>query len=117
MRSQNRFRPPQYFSVAAFERLEELQLNATFTTWEEFQAIIPHMPALASVELGYNGLRSADKVQGHDTARWPQNSAIRSINLDGNELDQFADACARMHNLSASEFALAPPPCCVLRSD
>ncbi|EIW60185.1 uncharacterized protein TRAVEDRAFT_164763 [Trametes versicolor FP-101664 SS1] len=99
--NQNRLRPPQYFCVAAFERLEELQLNATFTTWEEFQAIIPHMPALASVELGYNGLRSADKVQGHDTARWPKNSTIRSINLDGNELDQFADACARMHNLSA----------------
>lgn len=91
-------------------------MNATFTTWEEFQAIIPHMPALASVELGYNGLSSAEKVQGHDTVRWSTNFTIRSINLDGNELDHFADACARMHNLSASEFALVSPPCCVPRS-
>ncbi|KAI0362453.1 hypothetical protein OH77DRAFT_1467198 [Trametes cingulata] len=96
--NQNRLRPPQHLDVCAFERVEELQLNATLTTWEEFQAILAYMPALRTVELGYNRLRMLDSGAG--TAPLGSNmTTVQSINLDSNELDNFGSICSSMQDL------------------
>ncbi|KAI0822831.1 hypothetical protein BC628DRAFT_1387870 [Trametes gibbosa] len=101
--NQNRLRLSQHMDIRAFQRLEELQLNATLTTWEEFQALLPCMPSLTSVELGYNCLRTLQQESRDDvTDRNSSNiSIIKSVNLDGNELEDFADLCAALHTLPA----------------
>ncbi|KAL7283642.1 hypothetical protein ACG7TL_003078 [Trametes sanguinea] len=102
--NQNRLRPPQNLSPEspAFRRLEELQLNATLTTWEEFVAVLKYMPSLKTVELGYNRLHALRTEQGtsSSTARAVRNATMESVNLDGNSLDSFAGVCAEMRPLS-----------------
>ncbi|PIL24269.1 hypothetical protein GSI_14022 [Ganoderma sinense ZZ0214-1] len=97
--NQNRMRPPQVLrhESPAFHRLEELQLSATLTTWKEFQVLLRYMPALTTVELGYNRLRTL-----RPDSEPPSNysaPALQEINLDGNELDSFVDINEAMRNL------------------
>ncbi|KAI1794651.1 hypothetical protein LXA43DRAFT_995970 [Ganoderma leucocontextum] len=87
----NRIRPPETLQPgsSAFHRLEELQLSATLLTWSEFQALLPYMPALNTVELGYNRLRA---LLPDSTSRPNHRArALQEVNLDGNELSSFAD--------------------------
>ncbi|CDO73583.1 hypothetical protein BN946_scf185014.g53 [Trametes cinnabarina] len=101
----NRLRPPQLLSpdTPAFRRLEELQLNSTLTTWEEFITVLNFMPSLKAVELGYNRLCTLTKGQGtrRDALGAVHNATLQSVNFDGNSLDDFAGACAEMRSLSA----------------
>nr|VWO94838.1 Adenylate cyclase [Ganoderma boninense] len=97
--NQNRMRPPQFLrhDSAAFHRLEELQLSATLTTWNEFQILLHYMPALTTVELGYNRLQTL-----RPDSETPSNygaPALQEVNLDGNELDSFLDINKAMNNL------------------
>ncbi|KAI0807698.1 hypothetical protein C8Q74DRAFT_81996 [Fomes fomentarius] len=99
--NQNRFRSPKdlHFDATAFLCLEELQLSATLTTWNTFQILLPHMPALRIVELGYNRLQVLSSETNLDS-RWRKNVTLHSVNFDGNGLDSFADISSAMRNLS-----------------
>ncbi|KAH9857205.1 hypothetical protein C2E23DRAFT_806938 [Lenzites betulinus] len=103
--NQNRLRLSQRSNISAFKRLEELQLNATLTTWEDLQAILLYMPSLNSVELGYNCLRSLQRESGTGVTHRNShnNSTITSINLDSNKLEDFAELCAALHILPSLE--------------
>ena len=82
---------------SAFHRLEELQLSATLLTWSEFRALLPYMPALTTVELGYNRLRTLPPGSAsHSNHRAP---AVQEMNLDGNELDNFVNINEAMCSL------------------
>ena len=103
--SQNRFKSPLDLRLnpAAFSRLEELQLSATLTTWTEFRSLLPHLPALRAVELGYNKLRAlSQEISSIHVDVSYQNSSLQDVNLDGNELDNFADISSAMRNFTGS---------------
>lgn len=97
--SQNRLLRPNNLrpSSAAFHKLEELQLSATLSTWDDFQALLAYMPALRTVELGYNRLR----VLVGDSASRPAHRAptLQDVNLDGNELNSMTDICNALSGL------------------
>lgn len=97
--SQNRMRPPQNIRLesSAFHRLEELQLSATLMTWSEFHAVLPFMPALTTVELGYNRLRTLRPDSGPHSSHGAL--TLQEVNLDGNDLDNFVDINEAMSNL------------------
>lgn len=92
--SRNRFLPlGSEFITAAFEYIVELQLNSTLVTWEEFRGVLPFMPGLQLVELGYNRLTSLH-------AKGPKSiSHIRCLNFDTNELNDWVGV-----TLALSEF-------------
>lgn len=100
--SQNRLGPPQALShdVSAFRRLEELHLNATLATWEEFQNLLAYLPSLRTLELGYNRLRALTKTMTPGTTSNEKNRTVRSVNLDSNELDDLTDISEAMRDLS-----------------
>ncbi|RPD80376.1 hypothetical protein L226DRAFT_500829 [Lentinus tigrinus ALCF2SS1-7] len=94
--NQNRLMPPDssQLNAVAFQCLEELQISATLITWDEFQTLLPHMPALKAVEFGYNRMKAVS------SNTWPANGTVQVVNLDSNELDSFQDVCSALHNLS-----------------
>ncbi|KAI0636670.1 hypothetical protein C8Q77DRAFT_1050282 [Trametes polyzona] len=96
----NRLQLSQRLDASAFHRLEELLLNATLTSWDEFQAILPCMPALKSVELGYNRLRLLRGAHERKSGPEDENVTLQSVNFDGNELESFADICTATNNLT-----------------
>ena len=85
----------------AFKGIEELQLSATLVSWAEFQKLLPSFPAIQSVELGYNHLRTLYSAEHGATDSWSQHPELQSVNLDGNELDSFTDLHLGMQNLTA----------------
>ncbi|KAI0647367.1 hypothetical protein C8Q79DRAFT_908297 [Trametes meyenii] len=99
--NQNRLQLPRDLSpdTSAFRRLEELQLNATLSTWAHFREVLTYLPSLKAVELGYNGLRTLQDAHATITAGGYANTTVETLNLDGNELDNFADVCAALHIL------------------
>ncbi|TBU35667.1 hypothetical protein BD311DRAFT_707861 [Dichomitus squalens] len=116
--NQNRLLPLKALrpDSTAFHKLEELQLSATLSTWSEFQALLPYMPALRIAELGYNRLR----VLSGDSSSRPRYSApaLQEVNLDGNELSSFVDVREAVSNfealqrliLTSNHFSQVHPP-------
>ncbi|KAH9901505.1 hypothetical protein C8Q73DRAFT_678068 [Cubamyces lactineus] len=98
--NQNRLRPPQLLrpDTAAFRRLEDLQLNGTLTTWDEFRTVLIFLPSLRTVELGYNRLQNLVTEQDSQNRGEP-NTTLHSINLDSNSLENFGDMCCAMRSL------------------
>jgi hypothetical protein len=73
----------------AFSNLTELQLNATFLSWAEMQAITSIMPKLQLIEMGYNQLSrlSGGMIRPHDCN-------VQAINLDTNNCSDWVHLCA-----------------------
>ncbi|KAH7923561.1 hypothetical protein BV22DRAFT_1092713 [Leucogyrophana mollusca] len=73
----------------AFSRLTELQLSSTMMTWEELTIVTAFMPKLQLVEFGYNHLSHIS------SSKPPQETvtAIKVLNLDGNELGDWLHLC------------------------
>ncbi|TFK54653.1 outer arm dynein light chain 1 [Heliocybe sulcata] len=65
----------------AFPTLTELQLNATLTSWPTLLALLPSLPRLHSLELGYNHIPSLPSPP--TTAPHP---SLHLLNLDTNDL-------------------------------
>ncbi|KAL0577801.1 hypothetical protein V5O48_004168 [Marasmius crinis-equi] len=80
----------------AFLNLLELELNGTLTTWQQFRAIIPFMPKLRAVEMGYNHLSD---LSGSSS---PQ-SSIESLNFDNNNLSDWGRLWDDLRSLSHLE--------------
>ncbi|KAI0672908.1 hypothetical protein C8Q78DRAFT_1187012 [Trametes maxima] len=101
--NQNRLQLPRNLSpeTAAFGRLEELQLNATLSTWTHFTELLTYLPCLKAVELGYNRLRALRDAHAPTATANYASTTVETLNLDGNELCNFADVCAAMHTLPA----------------
>lgn len=104
--SQNRFTLPSgtVELPSAFLSLEELQLNKTLLTWIDFtEYLLPHLPNLTTVELGYNRL---DHLSDETTGRKPPTTETRlsTVNFDGNSLNNWSEIC----------LSLAKYPTCVL---
>lgn len=73
----------------AFLNLTDLQLNATFLSWADMQAITSIMPNLQHIEMGHNHLShlSGGMIKPHD-------SNVRVINLDTNNCSDWIHLCA-----------------------
>ena len=73
----------------AFLNLTDLQLNATFLSWAEMQAITSVMPKLQLIEMGYNHLSrlSGGMIRPHDCN-------VQVINLDTNDCSDWVHLCA-----------------------
>ena len=73
----------------AFPNLTDLQLNATFLSWAEIQAITTIMPKLQLIEMGYNHLSrlSGGMIRPHDCN-------VQVINLDTNNCSDWVHLCA-----------------------
>ncbi|TFK94748.1 RNI-like protein [Polyporus arcularius HHB13444] len=97
----NRLIPPErsQLNVLAFQRLEELQLSGTLVSWAELQILLPHMPALSTVELGYNRMKGLSSDR-QPQSTWPRNTTVQTVNLDSNELDSIHDISSATYNLS-----------------
>ncbi|KAA1469385.1 hypothetical protein DENSPDRAFT_773147 [Dentipellis sp. KUC8613] len=76
-------------NINAFQRLTELELNATLMTWQEMLDVVTSMPTLKQVEMGYNRLTKLLPARYPD----PFNSGIEVVNLDGNQLSDWTDVC------------------------
>ncbi|KAG7092893.1 hypothetical protein E1B28_009201 [Marasmius oreades] len=74
-----------------FLHLLELELNDTLTTWQQFQEIIPFMPKLRAVELGYNRLSDLSGSSSPETQ-------IESLNFDSNELSNWSSVWDNLGN-------------------
>ncbi|PCH37710.1 RNI-like protein, partial [Wolfiporia cocos MD-104 SS10] len=96
--NQNRLSPLQgtSYSQSAFCDLQELQLNATLTTWEEMEAIIKYMPVLRSVEMGYNRLQHLS--HGNRLGAQSGMDTLAELNLDGNALHSWRTICAGLRS-------------------
>ncbi|OJA10199.1 hypothetical protein AZE42_05123 [Rhizopogon vesiculosus] len=85
--NRNRLQPPPYqLRASPFPRLSEIQLNGTWTSWEEFTSIASFMPQLRTAELGYNGLRSLSNAKISAVL-----ARIEVLNFDSNELGNWRD--------------------------
>ncbi|KAG2077874.1 hypothetical protein BDR04DRAFT_431142 [Suillus decipiens] len=85
LNSRNRLTPPSsHLPASAWLRLSELQLNGTWTSWEEFTSIAMLMPQLRIVELGYNELTSLSYANISAVL-----DRIEIINLDSNKLEDW----------------------------
>ncbi|KIM86184.1 hypothetical protein PILCRDRAFT_816109 [Piloderma croceum F 1598] len=87
--NRNRLAPFKTTSKAtlAFPKLTELQLNGTLMTWSDAEELVFVIPSLRLVEMGYNRLRC---LSSSPALAKP---SIHVINLDGNELDDWAHIC------------------------
>ena len=106
--SQNRFALPSgtVELSSAFLHLRELQLNKTLLTWIDFaEYLLPDLPKLTSVELGYNRLHN---LSDETTQLKPPttDTKLSTINFDGNNLNNWSEICS----------SLAKYPTCVLLS-
>ncbi|KAI0723930.1 hypothetical protein C8T65DRAFT_734439 [Cerioporus squamosus] len=86
-------------NASAFHRLEEIQLSSTLISWAEFQILLPHMPTLKAVELGYNRMKTLSSDRPSQST-WSTNTTVQTVNLDSNELDSFQNINSATHNLS-----------------
>ena len=89
--SRNRLKFPSNVQSleGAFPNLTDLQLNATFLSWAEMQAIASIMPKLQLIEMGYNNLSrlSGGMIRPHDCN-------VQVINLDTNNCFDWVHLCA-----------------------
>lgn len=76
--------PPSHLPVSAWLRLSELQLNGTWSSWEEFTSIAMFMPQLRIAELGYNGLTSLSHAKISTVL-----DRIEILNFDSNKLEDW----------------------------
>ncbi|KAF9792846.1 hypothetical protein BJ322DRAFT_1153258 [Thelephora terrestris] len=98
--NQNRFTLPSGEAElsSAFLNLNELQLNKTLLTWIDFtEYLLPHLPNLTVVELGYNRLghlshESTPLEPGPPIA----NTKLSTVNFDGNRLNNWSDLCSSL---------------------
>ncbi|EJD02198.1 RNI-like protein [Fomitiporia mediterranea MF3/22] len=81
---------------SAFLALEELRLNETMITWSEVIRLIPIMPNLRVLELGYNDI---DRLNGSATDHHLSATKLELLNLDANKLQDWSDI---MISISAS---------------
>jgi hypothetical protein len=90
--SRNRLPAPSSSAdlAAAFENLEELQLNDTLLTWRDMQVLMTAMPGLKIVELGYNQL---SRLSSEDQPAIPPHPTLQSLNLDSNFLSDWVHVC------------------------
>jgi len=111
--SQNRFTLPSRAVElsSAFLNLQELQLNKTLLAWMDFtEYLLPHLPKLTTVELGYNRL---DHLS--DETTWQKlptaDTKLSTVNFDGNSLNDWSEIC-----LSLAKYpTCALPPYLVVR--
>ncbi|KAG0697020.1 hypothetical protein DFH29DRAFT_176037 [Suillus ampliporus] len=83
--NRNRLKPPpSQLPASAYLRLSEIQLNGTWTSWEEFTSIAVFMPQLRIAELGYNGLTSLSHAKISSML-----SRIEILNFDSNKLEDW----------------------------
>ncbi|KAG1756341.1 uncharacterized protein EDB91DRAFT_1092070 [Suillus paluster] len=83
--NRNRLRPPpSQLPASACLRLSEIQLNGTWTSWEEFTSIAVFMPQLRIAELGYNGLTFLSHAKISAVL-----SRIEILNFDSNQLEDW----------------------------
>ncbi|KAI0345299.1 outer arm dynein light chain 1 [Trametopsis cervina] len=90
--SHNRLAMPQdsvRFSNA-FSTIQELQINSTLIPWIDLKLLISYMPSLTSVECGYNGYATLASQHGGVLGSAPTDIPLRIINLDCNELHDWA---------------------------
>ena len=101
-RSRNRLTRFKDASIAAsaFSKLTELQLNGTLMTWPETEELLLAIPNLHLVEMGYNRLR---RLSPFPTSARPN---IQVVNLDSNELDDWAHICETFKPYNAYVFVL-----------
>lgn len=89
--SRNRLQPPSNLQPleGAFQNLTDLQLNGTFLSWKQMQAITSIMPRLQLIEMGYNCLShlSGGMIQPHDCN-------VQVINIDTNNCSDWFHLCA-----------------------
>lgn len=96
--SQNRFSLPSgsVESPSPFLNLQELQLNRTLLTWIDFtEHLLPHLPKLTSIELGYNRL---DHLSDGTTRKKSPitDTKLTTVNFDGNSLNNWSDICSSL---------------------
>ncbi|KAF7322374.1 CAP-Gly domain-containing protein [Mycena chlorophos] len=89
--NRTRLTPPMNVDPSAFENLIELRLNATLTTWQEMQLITRMMPLLRTVEIGHNRIAHLE-----DSLQDGPGSALESINLDSNALQDWEQICSAL---------------------
>lgn len=106
--SQNRFALPSGTGElsSAFLSLQELQLNRTLLTWVDFAGyLLPHLPKLANVELGYNRL---DHLSDETARAKPPttDTKLTTINFDGNNLNNWPEICSSLAKYPTCVFLL-----------
>lgn len=107
--SQNRFALPSdtIGLPSAFPNLQELQLNKTLLAWIDFtEYLLPHLPRLINVELGYNRL---DHLSDETTRRKhpTTDTELTTVNFDGNSLNDWPEICS---SLAKYPTYVLPPP-------
>lgn len=111
--NRNRLTPPSsHLPASAWLRLSELQLNGTWTSWEEFTSIAILMPQLRIAELGYNGLTSLSHAKIFTVL-----DRIEILNFDSNKLEDWQHICGALKPcpslqrliLSSNGIATIPP--------
>ncbi|TFY62943.1 hypothetical protein EVJ58_g3536 [Rhodofomes roseus] len=99
--NQNRLCPPTEHdrALAAFRNVYELQLNTTLTTWDDMQHIIRYMPALRTIEMGYNRIHTLSG--GRDAIASRSHLRLEEINLDSNSLSSWPETCEALRPYTA----------------
>ncbi|KAL4265259.1 U2 small nuclear ribonucleoprotein A' [Pleurotus pulmonarius] len=92
----NRLQQPSDLAKMAvsFQHLEELQLNATLTSWSAMLDVIRYTPKLRFLEMGYNRLTllETSSVTSDDM----NECVLQSLNLDSNECKDWPAVCKAM---------------------
>ncbi len=80
--------------AVSFQHLEELQLNATLTSWSAMLDVIRYTPKLRFLEMGYNRLTllETSSVTSDDM----NECVLQSLNLDSNECKDWPAVCKAM---------------------
>ncbi|KAH9945843.1 uncharacterized protein BXZ73DRAFT_86099 [Epithele typhae] len=97
-----------------FQKLEDLQLSATLTTWNECRSLLQYLPSLKAIEFGYNRIR----LLSDNDSPWPSHENLQSVNFDSNELYSFTDLHDGLENipglkrlmLTSNRFSRIPAP-------
>ncbi|KAJ7217128.1 hypothetical protein GGX14DRAFT_602135 [Mycena pura] len=97
----------------AFTNLIELRLSATLMAWKDMQQVTTAMPALQTIELGYNLIEQLSSEGG-----LVQGSTIKTINLDSNNCHDWAHICDALQPytllervvLTSNKIGEIPPP-------
>ncbi|BGO99347.1 tubulin-specific chaperone E [Rhodotorula toruloides] len=93
-------------SLPGFERLTSLQLNNTLMSWSEVRLISPSLPNLVDLQLSFNRLQRlddaahAEQVEAAPPTLLPN---LKRLNLESNELDDWADAVSELSFLPGLE--------------
>ncbi|BGP31665.1 hypothetical protein JCM10296v2_003439 [Rhodotorula toruloides] len=105
--SSNRFiRITSPTSLLGFERLTSLQLNNTLMSWSEVRLISPSLPNLVDLQFGFNRLRrlgDAGYADQFENARSSLLPSLKRLNLESNEMEDWADVVSELNLLSSLE--------------